>query len=122
MPQRCGKPIDLVIVRENTEGFYADRNMFMGNGEFMPTPDVALSLRKITARGSRRIAATAFRLARERPRKKVTAVHKANVLHVTDGLFLEACALSRRISRGRIRGADRRCDGGVAVRDASAST
>ena len=48
--------MDLVIVRENTEGFYADRNMHQGIGEFMPTPDLALSVRKITAAGSRRIA------------------------------------------------------------------
>ena len=78
-----------MVVRENTEGFYADRNMFMGNGEFMPTPDVALAVRKITRKGSTRIAETAFKLAMQRPRKKVTAVHKANVLRVTDGLFLE---------------------------------
>jgi isocitrate/isopropylmalate dehydrogenase len=89
LPPRCGKPVDLVVVRENTEGFYADRNMFMGHGEFMPTPDVALAIRKITRSGSTRIAETAFRLAMRRPRKKVTAVHKANVLRVTDGLFLE---------------------------------
>jgi 3-isopropylmalate dehydrogenase len=80
-------PMDLVIVRENTEGFYADRNMHQGNGEFMPTPDLALSVRKISAHASRRIAETAFRLARRR-RRKVTAVHKANVLKVTEGLFL----------------------------------
>jgi 3-isopropylmalate dehydrogenase len=80
-------PMDLVIVRENTEGFYADRNMVAGSGEFMPTPDVALALRKITAAGSRRIARTGFELARAR-RRKVTAVHKANVMHLTDGLFL----------------------------------
>src|SRR5262245_29866165 len=47
--------MDLVIVRENTEGFYADRNMHQGIGEFMPTPDVALAVRKITAHASRRI-------------------------------------------------------------------
>lgn len=79
--------IDLVIVRENTEGFYADRNMFAGNGEFMPTEDMALAVRKITAAASRRIARAAFEIARER-RRKVTAVHKANVLRVSDGLFL----------------------------------
>jgi len=89
MPPRCGKPVDLIVVRENTEGFYADRNMFMGNGEFMPTPDVALAVRKITRNGSTRIAERAFRLAMQRPRRKVTAVHKANVLRVSDGLFLE---------------------------------
>ncbi len=49
---RCGKPVDLVIVRENTEGFYADRSMFAGPGEFMPTPDLAMAVRKITRGGS----------------------------------------------------------------------
>jgi 3-isopropylmalate dehydrogenase len=86
---RCGAPVDLVIVRENTEGFYADRSMFWGNGEIMPTPDLALSLRKITRHGSTRIAEAAFRLAAQRSRSKVTAVHKANVLRISDGLFLE---------------------------------
>ena len=79
--------MDLVIVRENTEGFYADRNMHLGAGEFMPTPDLALSVRKITAEASRRIAQTAFELARTR-RRRVTAVHKHNVLKMTEGLFL----------------------------------
>jgi len=87
-PPRCGKPVDLVIVRENTEGFYADRSMYLGLGEIMPTPDLALSLRKITRAGSTRIAEAAFRLAMRR-RKKLTAVHKANVLRISDGLFLD---------------------------------
>lgn len=82
-----GKPVDLVIFRECTEGFYADRNMFMGRGEFMPTEDLAISVRKVTARQCRRISEVAFEWARRR-RKKVTAVHKANVLHISDGLFL----------------------------------
>jgi len=81
------KPMDLVIVRENTEGFYSDRNMFAGSGEFMPDPDMALSIRKVTAKGSARVARAAFALARGR-RKKVTAVHKANVLKLSDNLFL----------------------------------
>jgi isocitrate dehydrogenase (NAD+) len=88
-PSRCGKPVDLVIVRENTEGFYADRSMFAGSGEFMPTPDLALSVRKISRSGSMRIAEEAFRIAATRRRKKVTTVHKANVLHLSEGLFLE---------------------------------
>jgi len=83
----AGKEMDLVIVRENTEGFYADRNMFAGSGEFMPTEDVALAVRKITVKGCRRIAQAAFAMASKR-RKKVTAVHKANVMRVSDGLFL----------------------------------
>jgi 3-isopropylmalate dehydrogenase len=81
------RPMDLVIVRENTEGFYSDRNMFAGMGEFMPDADMALSVRKITAKCSARIARAAFELARTR-RRKVTAVHKANVLKLSDGLFL----------------------------------
>lgn len=80
--------LDLVIMRELTEGFYADRNLYMGPGEFMPTPDLAMSVRKITAKGCERIARAAFELAMKR-RKKVTAVHKANVLKVTDGLYME---------------------------------
>jgi isocitrate/isopropylmalate dehydrogenase len=87
-PPRCGVPLDLVIVRENTEGFYADRSMFLGPGEFMPTPDMALAIRKITRAGSTRIAEAAFALAMRRGRK-VTAVHKANVLRVSEGLFLD---------------------------------
>jgi 3-isopropylmalate dehydrogenase len=82
-----GKPVDLVIFRECTEGFYADRNMFSGRGEFMPTEDMALAVRKVTARQCNRISRVAFDWARKR-RKKVTAVHKANVLHLSDGLFL----------------------------------
>jgi 3-isopropylmalate dehydrogenase len=82
-----GKPVDLVIFRECTEGFYADRNMFTGRGEFMPTPDIALAVRKVTARQCERISRVAFDWARKR-RRKVTAVHKANVLHISDGLFL----------------------------------
>jgi isocitrate/isopropylmalate dehydrogenase len=88
-PPRCGSAVDLVIVRENTEGFYADRSMHIGPGEFMPTPDVALAVRKVSREGSTRIAEAAFALARKRRRKTITAVHKANVLRVSEGLFLE---------------------------------
>jgi 3-isopropylmalate dehydrogenase len=79
--------MDLVIVRENTEGFYADRNMYAGGGEFMPDPDNAFSIRKISALGCERVARAAFELAGRRS-GKVTAVHKANVLKLSDGLFL----------------------------------
>lgn len=88
-PLRCGE-FDLVVARENTEGFYADRNMEAGSGEVLVTKDVAISLRRITRDCSERIARAAFELAMTR-RKKVTIVHKANVLKVTDGLFIEAC-------------------------------
>jgi len=80
--------MDLVIMREATEGFYPDRNMHRGFGEMMPDPDMAISIRKITRHGSERICREAFKLAMQR-RKKVTAVHKANSFFMTDGLFLE---------------------------------
>ncbi len=80
--------MDLVIMREATEGFYPDRNMFKGVGEMMPDPDMALSVRKITRHGSMRICREAFKLAMQRKRK-VAAIHKANSFLMTDGLFLE---------------------------------
>ena len=85
---KAGKSMDLVIMREATEGFYPDRNMSRGWGEMMPSPDMALSVRKITRHGSERIARRAFEWAMKR-RKKVTAIHKANSFHMTDGLFLD---------------------------------
>ena len=81
---------DLVVVRENTEGFYADRNMEQGNGEILVTRDVAISLRRITRACCNRIARAAFELAARR-RQHVSIVHKANVLKLGDGLFLEEC-------------------------------
>jgi 3-isopropylmalate dehydrogenase len=86
---RPGKSMDLVIVREATEGFYPDRNMAQGWGEMMPSRDMALSVRKITRQASERIARRALELAMRR-RRKVTAAHKANCFHMTDGLFLDA--------------------------------
>ena len=77
---------DLVIVRENTEGFYADRNMFWGVGEFMPTPDVALAVGVFTRQAAERVAHAACRLAMQR-RQHLTIVHKCNVLAKTMGLF-----------------------------------
>jgi 3-isopropylmalate dehydrogenase len=81
---------DLVVVRENTEGFYADRNTFAGTGEFMPTPDVAVTMGVITRAAVQRIAVAAFELASRR-RKRLTIVHKANVLRLSMGLFRDVC-------------------------------
>ena len=72
------EPMDLVIVRENTEGFYADRNMFAGTGEFMPDATAPCRSARSRAQASARVARAAFELAQGR-RQKVTAVHKANV-------------------------------------------
>jgi 3-isopropylmalate dehydrogenase len=81
---------DLVIVRENTEGFYADRNTYAGTGEFMPSPDVAIAMGVFTRPRIERIARVAFDLARRR-RRRLTIVHKANVLQLSSGLFREIC-------------------------------
>ncbi|MBS6642145.1 MAG: isocitrate/isopropylmalate dehydrogenase family protein [Clostridiaceae bacterium] len=83
---------DLIIVRENNEGFQPDRNMFKGTSDCMPTPDMALSLRVITRRNSAMAARTAFELARQRNKlKKVTAIHKNTVFKLGCSLFLDAC-------------------------------
>ena len=74
--------LDLVIVRENTEGLYSGI-------EHTVIPGVVESLRVITEKASRRIVRYAFDYARDNGRKKVTAVHKANIMKLSDGLFLE---------------------------------
>ncbi|MFO7153201.1 MAG: isocitrate dehydrogenase (NAD(+)) [Bacillota bacterium] len=76
--------IDLVVVRENTEDLYAGIEHKIGNV-------AAESVKLITAEASSRIAKFAFEYARKEGRKKVTAVHKANIMKLSDGLFLE-CA------------------------------
>jgi 3-isopropylmalate dehydrogenase len=92
------KAMDLVVVRENTEGFYADRNMYSGSGEFQPSPDIAIAMRKISVAGCRRIATAGFELAQRR-RRSLTMVHKANVLKVSDGLFRrEVLAVAERFA------------------------
>jgi len=83
--------IDLIVVRENTQGFLADRNLYKGYGEFMPDEDTVLSLRVLTRKGCERIARFAFEYATKLSRKKITAVHKANVLRTGDGFFLDIC-------------------------------
>ena len=90
---KCIQPAtDLIIVRENNEGFQPDRNMFMGTSDCMPTPDMALSLRVVTRRNSTMAARTAFELARSRNGlKKVTMVHKNTVFKLGCGLFADAC-------------------------------
>jgi 3-isopropylmalate dehydrogenase len=82
--------IDLVIVRENNEGFQPDRNMLVGSGEFRPSDEITLSVRVITRTGSRRVAQAAFELARQR-RKHLTYVHKDTVFKLGCGMFVEEC-------------------------------
>ncbi|MCP8616322.1 isocitrate/isopropylmalate dehydrogenase family protein [Salirhabdus salicampi] len=82
--------IDLVIVRENTEGMYADRNLYYGNGEFMPDPDTVLSMRVVTRKGSERISRVGLELANARKKKYASLVHKMNVLDKGCGLFVNS--------------------------------
>jgi len=88
-PPDVGRSMDLVVVRENTEGFYASRAMHAGYGEFMPDPSSAFAMRKITREATQKAATIAFDLARAR-RRHLTVVHKANVLRISDGLFLQS--------------------------------
>ena len=76
--------VDLVVVRENTEDLYAGL-------EHVVVPGVVESLKIITEKASTRIAKFAFRYAERNGRKKVTAIHKANIMKVSDGLFLDCC-------------------------------
>ncbi len=74
--------IDLIIVRENTEDLYAGI-------EFQPHPDMAQAIKVITRPGCRRLCEYAFEMVRKQGRKKITAVHKANIMKLTDGMFLD---------------------------------
>jgi isocitrate dehydrogenase (NAD+) len=82
--------IDLIIVRENTEDLYAGL-------EVMVIPGVAQSLKIITEKGSTRIAKFAFDYAKKFGRKKIHSIHKANIMKLTDGLFLDCC---RKVATG----------------------
>jgi isocitrate dehydrogenase (NAD+) len=89
VPSRFGD-LDLVVVRENTEDLYSGL-------EHIVVPGVVESLKIITERASTRIAHFAFEYARREQRRKVTAVHKANIMKLSDGLFLDCF---RRVARG----------------------
>jgi 3-isopropylmalate dehydrogenase len=82
--------IDLVIVRENNEGFQPDRNVVAGSGEFRPNEDLTISVRVISRQGSQRVARVALALARSR-RKHLTLVHKNTVFKLGCGMFVESC-------------------------------
>ena len=77
--------VDLVIVRENTEDLYSGL-------EHVVVPGVVESIKVITEKASTRIAKFAFNYARTHGRKRITAVHKANIMKLSDGLFLDCCA------------------------------
>jgi isocitrate dehydrogenase (NAD+) len=95
--------VDLVIVRENTEDLYAGIEHMVG-------PDAAESIKIITRAASERIARFAFEYAVANGRRKVTAVHKANIMKLSDGLFLESCRTVAADYDGRIVFEDRIVD------------
>ena len=95
--------VDLVIVRENTEDLYAGIEHMVG-------PDAAESIKIITRAASERIARYAFEYAVANGRRKVTAVHKANIMKLSDGLFLESCRTVAAEYEGRIEFEDRIVD------------
>ena len=85
------KDVDLFFLRETTEGFKVDTNMYKGHGEFQPTEDMALAVRVITRRKCNLIARAAFEVAQTRPRRKVSAIHKNTVFKLGDGIFADEC-------------------------------
>jgi isocitrate dehydrogenase (NAD+) len=95
--------VDLIIVRENTEDLYAGIEHRVG-------PDAAESIKIITRAASQRIARYAFEYAVANGRRKVTAVHKANIMKLSDGLFLESCQQVAADYAGRIEFEDRIVD------------
>jgi isocitrate dehydrogenase (NAD+) len=95
--------VDLIIVRENTEDLYAGIEHRVG-------ADAAESIKIITRAASQRIARYAFEYAVKNGRKKVTAVHKANIMKLSDGLFLESCQQVAVDYEGRVQFEDRIVD------------
>lgn len=85
------KGVDIVFLREVTEGMQSSDTVVMGAGEFRPNDEITIASRVITRRGSNRVARAAFEIARTRKRKKVTAVHKEPVYRLACGMFAEEC-------------------------------
>ena len=85
------KDVDIVFLRETTEGLMNGTVVFAGSGEFRPNDDISIGMRVITRRGASRVAREAFEIARTRPRKRVTAVHKAPTYKLCCGMFAEEC-------------------------------
>jgi 3-isopropylmalate dehydrogenase len=90
------KNVDIVFVRELSEGMLYSETVIAGGAEFRPNDDITVAMRVITRKGSNRVAREAFELARTRPRKKVTAAHKEPVYRLACGMFAEEC---RKVAR-----------------------
>lgn len=85
------KDVDIVFLREVNEGMMSSSVVIAGSGEFRPNDDISIGMRVITRKGASRVAREAFEIARTRPRKKVTAVHKEPVYRLCCGMFAEEC-------------------------------
>jgi len=90
------KDVDIVFVRELSEGMLYSESVVAGLPEFRPNDDITIATRVITRKGSNRVAREAFELARTRPRRKVTAAHKEPVYRLACGMFAEEC---RKVAR-----------------------
>jgi 3-isopropylmalate dehydrogenase len=90
------KDVDIVFVRELTEGMLYSETVVAGAPEFRPNDDITVAMRVITRRGASRVAREAFEIARTRRRKKVTAAHKEPVYRLACGMFAEEC---RKVAR-----------------------
>ncbi len=88
--------VDIVFVREISEGMLYSETVVAGAAEFRPNDDITVAMRVITRKGSNRVAREAFEIARTRPRKKVTAAHKEPVYRLACGMFAEEC---RKVAR-----------------------
>jgi len=85
------KDVDIVFVRELTEGMLYSETVVAGAPEFRPNDEITIATRVITRKGSSRVAREAFEIARTRARKKVTAAHKEPVYRLACGMFAEEC-------------------------------
>jgi 3-isopropylmalate dehydrogenase len=85
------KDVDIVFLREVTEGLQSSETVLAGAAEFRPNDEVTIAARVITRKGSNRVARAAFDVARTRKRRQVTAVHKEPVYRLACGMFAEEC-------------------------------
>jgi len=85
------KDVDIVFLRETTEGMQASGTVVAGSGEFRPNDEISIGHRVVTRKGASRVAREAFEIARTRTRRKVTAVHKEPVYRLVCGMFAEEC-------------------------------
>ena len=85
------KDVDIVFLREVTEGLQSSDTIVAGSGEFRPNDEISIGTRVVTRKGANRVAREAFEIARTRPRKTVASIHKEPVYRLVCGMFAEEC-------------------------------